>query len=787
MGGQSILKKKILFALFFVLILFLSISSIQASDVNISDSSALSSNDVNLLQIENETNLESVGSDDLSTDMNDISFEENTKNQTELASQTDSIYYKGCYNVTLTDSNANATLANKSINFVINDVNYNVTTDDYGVASLNLNLKPGIYTVKVCFLGDNAYEYSSLTSTLEILPTIQANNITKYYNGSTQYSATFFDRFGNFLTNVTVYFTVNGVTYSERTDENGTVILPINLLPGIYEISTANPITGYALTTTVEVLSTISSSNLKKVQGDSRKFTAKFYNAEGKALVNKYVKITVNGKTYNVKTDSKGKATLSLNNFKPGKYEVICYNVDGLTKTYKIKIYKCKASTKLTTKFYTLFPNDKKQIKVKLKTQLNDDSNVGKTIKIKINGKTYYRVTDSEGIAYLSVASLKKGIYSVEYEYEGNKYFQAAKAKNFVTILENGKTALKVKSTRNFGYGAHTQLKVAFTADGVPLAKRTITFTINGKSYNKTTDGNGIASLTINLKIGSYTVNYKTYNQSKINETSGSFDITVFQRTVPKLIWKSGSSFKDNSQTFKLLCTDSKGRPASETIVELTIDHKTYTAKTNSKGYATFKTHVPIGKYKISIKSKSNNDFLDGHASKSVKVKLSKFHSGLNEKNVISHLKKYLKSSKHCKVGSSKIKKLVKSLTRGSSSKVNKAKAIFNYVRDTLSYSFYYDTKYGATGTLKHKKGNCVDHSHLLVSMYRTAGFKARYVHGTCKFNSGGVYGHVWTQVLIGKHWVCADATGYANQLGKINNWNTKSYKIHGKYASLPF
>jgi transglutaminase-like putative cysteine protease len=118
---------------------------------------------------------------------------------------------------------------------------------------------------------------------------------------------------------------------------------------------------------------------------------------------------------------------------------------------------------------------------------------------------------------------------------------------------------------------------------------------------------------------------------------------------------------------------------------------------------------------------------------------------------------------------------------------VNKAKAIFNYVRDTLSYSFYYDTKYGATGTLKHKKGNCVDHSHLLVSMYRTAGFKARYVHGTCKFNSGGVYGHVWTQVLIGKHWVCADATGYANQLGKINNWNTKSYKIHGKYASLPF
>ena len=784
------MKKKILFALFFVLILIFSISSIQASDVNITDSSTFNSNDDVSLQIEDETsftNSESVDSNSLSTDINEVSFEENSKNQTELISPTTTIYYWGNYNVTLTDSDANATLANKSINFIINNVNYNAKTDGYGVASLNLKLNPGKYSAVVSFLGDDAYEGSSLTSTFEILPTVQANNITKYYNGSTPYSATFFDSFGNFLKNVTVDITVNGVTYSVRTDENGIAVLPINLNPGDYKVFTIDPITGYKLTTTIKVLSTISSSNLMKVEGDSRKFTAKFYTSEGKALANQYVKISINGKIYNVKTDSKGKATLSLDKYKPGTYEAICYNVDGLSETYKIKIYKCKASTKLTTKFYTLFANDKKQIKVKLTTQLNDDSNVGKTIKIKINGKTYSVKTDSEGKAYLSVASLKKGLYLVEYEYAGNKYFESAKAKNYLTIFDKGKTALKVKGTKNFGYGANTPLKVAFTADGVPLAKRTITFIINGKSYNKTTDSNGIASLTIKLNIGNYKVNYKTYDQYKINGTSGSFDITVFKRTVPKLIWKSGKSFKDNTQKFKVLCTDSKGHPHSGVVIQLTIDSKTYTAKTNSKGYATVKSHVSIGYYKISIKSKSNNDFLDGHKSKTVKVKLSKFRNGVNEKNSISHLKKYLKSSKHCKVGSSKIKKLVKALTKGYSSKVNKAKAIFNYVRDTLSYSYYYDTKYGATGTLKHKRGNCVDHSHLLVSMYRTAGFKARYVHGKCTFYGDGVYGHVWTQVLIGKHWVCGDAISSSNQLGKIKNWNTKSCRIHGKYQSLPF
>ena len=160
----------------------------------------------------------------------------------------------------------------------------------------------------------------------------------------------------------------------------------------------------------------------------------------------------------------------------------------------------------------------------------------------------------------------------------------------------------------------------------------------------------------------------------------------------------------------------------------------------------------------------------------------------MNEKNAVSYLRAYLKSSSHCKVGSPAIKTLVKSLTKGLTNDVDKAKAIFNYVRDTLEYSLYYNTHYGATGTLKVKKGNCVDHSHLLVAMFRTAGFKARYVHGVCHFiQSDHTYGHVWTQVAIGKTWVCADATSYRNALGKVVNWDTSSYKIHAKYASLPF
>ena len=137
-------------------------------------------------------------------------------------------------------------------------------------------------------------------------------------------------------------------------------------------------------------------------------------------------------------------------------------------------------------------------------------------------------------------------------------------------------------------------------------------------------------------------------------------------------------------------------------------------------------------------------------------------------------------------MNNAKIKKLVAKLTKNCKSDKEKATKIFNYVRDTVSYSFYYDTRYGAVGTLNAKTGNCVDHSHLLVAMYRTAGLPARYVHGTCTFNSG-TFGHVWTQVLIGDTWIVSDATSARNSFGKVVNWNSNSYSLHGFYSSLSF
>ena len=152
-----------------------------------------------------------------------------------------------------------------------------------------------------------------------------------------------------------------------------------------------------------------------------------------------------------------------------------------------------------------------------------------------------------------------------------------------------------------------------------------------------------------------------------------------------------------------------------------------------------------------------------------------------------SSVPNYVQTTTNCQVTNSKIQALAASITSGKTSAYDKAVAIFNWVRDKLGYSFYYNTKYGAIGTLARMTGNCCDTAHLLIALERAAGIPARYVHGYCKFSSGNWYGHVWAQIYIDGKWYNADATSYRNTFGVIKNWNTKTAKIYGTYASLPF
>ena len=724
-------------------------------------------------------------SKNISTNIKSDPVNSANKNQTELTSQNSNIYYKGIYSIVLKDISTNKFLSNKKVNFVINGVSYSSITDMNGISKLQLSFTPGQYRITANFEGDNDYLSSSLVENINILNTIQANDIVKYYKGSTQYSATFIKSDASPLTETNVAITVAGKTYTVKTNMDGVASINLNLNPGTYDVVAQDPLTGFRLTTSFKVLSTINANNIKKVYGDGRKFTAKFLKSDGKALSNAYVNFKLNGKTYKVKTNADGVAKLSITNLKKGTHKITSVNKDGLTQSNQIVVLK-KVASKLTTQYFTFLKSEKKTIKVKLQNSLGYAPKAGKIIKFSVNSKSYTKKTNSAGVAKLKLTGLKTGVYTVKYSFGGTSCYKPTSTKNKVAIISTKNPTFTVKSSKIFPPNKNNNFKVKLTAGGVVLEKRSVNFKLNGISTSKNTNKDGIASIPINLALGKYKISYSVNKDKKINAKSSSCTIEVTQKSKTTLTWASSVAFTPGKKTLKVLLSKGDGKAISKHNVKLTLKGKTYTSKTSSSGYAKFNVNLALGKHKISVKYGGNDKFYASSLKKTVNVKKT-ITKGVNDINTISDLKAYLKASPNCQVSNAKISMLVKNIIKGMSSKNDKAKAIFNYVRDTLYYDYYYNTRYGALTTLDVRIANCVDHSHLLVAMFRTAGLHARYVHGNCKFTNGKTYGHVWAQVLIGDTWTVADATSSKNSLGKINNWNTKTFTIKSKCASIYF
>ena len=167
-------------------------------------------------------------------------------------------------------------------------------------------------------------------------------------------------------------------------------------------------------------------------------------------------------------------------------------------------------------------------------------------------------------------------------------------------------------------------------------------------------------------------------------------------------------------------------------------------------------------------------------------TKNSASSEGSSSTTIPASLLPYLQPTTNAQSNNPTIIALANKITAGLTTPYSKAVAIFDWVRDNITYSFYYNTKYGAVGTLSAGTGNCCDHSNLMVALARAAGIPARYQQGYCDF-SDGWYGHVWAQLYVNGQWYYADTISTANTFGTITNWNLNTYTLEGTYITLPF
>ena len=317
---------------------------------------------------------------------------------------------------------SNKPLSGQKIIFTVNGAEYKRTTNNDGIASMNINLISGNHTANVKFEGNGIYDAIKKTVQIQIKQTVYGNNIAKIYKNGTQYYAKFVDIKGNLLANTPVTFNINGVFYTRTTNENGVAKLNINLNPGEYIITATNPNSNEMYSNVVTVLSNIAENHdLTKYYKNASQYVIRLLDDRGKPVgAGVSVEFNINGVFYTRTSNATGHVKMNVN-LNPGTY-IITANYKGLMTSNTITVKPILQAKDLSMRY-----KDGSKFEVKL-LDGQGKAFAGQKITFNINGVFYDRTTDVNGVARLNI-NLMAGQYIIT-----SMYSNGAVISNKVTI-----------------------------------------------------------------------------------------------------------------------------------------------------------------------------------------------------------------------------------------------------------------------------------------------------------------------------------------------------------------
>lgn len=165
----------------------------------------------------------------------------------------------------------------------------------------------------------------------------------------------------------------------------------------------------------------------------------------------------------------------------------------------------------------------KESFNVKL-LDVNGTGIFNKTVYFTINGKIIPVKTNAKGLAKLPL-KYKKGQYTVKYTFNDTDY-NPIKGSKKILLLTKPVSTIK-GSNMKANAGVKKTYKVTLKADGLPLAGRKVTFKVNKKTYTRKTDSKGVATFTVYLAKGKYTISYEYAGEQNIKKSKSSSKLTI--------------------------------------------------------------------------------------------------------------------------------------------------------------------------------------------------------------------------------------------------------------------
>lgn len=489
----------------------------------------------------------------------------------------------GIFNVALVDEFGNA-LANRSIEITVNNESYSVFTDENGHASISLNLSPGKYDVESKFEGDNDYFKSVSANVVNVKAVIDVS--VSYYASSDDY---IIELNSSNPMNETLLVKVNNESYYVTINNNTNKITLNKLSDGIYNVSISlvdsdkfafeNIYSNFTISTKHSRIVSDDAVSYNNVETD---YSIILTDYDGNVLPNKNVTFIIGDNNIQALTNDQGIASISIR-LPTGNYDVsISYSGDIY------EYYGCESAQKISVK-PTIIANDSttKTYSSKYAVKFLDGSGnplANSDISVVLGNDQYLKTTDENGYIYIDI--LQK---------PGNYTLSATNPINNETLTENINVLARIiqnKDLTMYEYGGNCYtVRVLDDNGNIAKAGEIVEMKIKNTIHKVKVGNDGLASLKINLKNGKYSVTatYKGYSVSN--------KITVKQVLIAKKITvKKGKKIKYQA---KLL--NNKGKALKGKKITFKIKGKKYTAKTNSKGFATvtIKLKFKVGSYNV--------------------------------------------------------------------------------------------------------------------------------------------------------------------------------------------
>ena len=126
-----------------------------------------------------------------------------------LSAEDTTLYYKNgtSFDVSVTDGGV--AVVGVEVIFTIDGVDYVRTTNDEGVASITINLRPGVYEITA------SYGNQSITRNVTVLSTIVSEDLTKYYRNESQFDVVILDGNGNPVSGVKIEYNIDVYSITE--------------------------------------------------------------------------------------------------------------------------------------------------------------------------------------------------------------------------------------------------------------------------------------------------------------------------------------------------------------------------------------------------------------------------------------------------------------------------------------------------------------------------------------------------------------------------------------------